>query len=197
MNTRRDFFRVAGLTTAAGGGAAFLAACGDDDDDENGPVEGVTPTERDIRLLNEALDLENTAIVAYTAGAALLKGEALAVGKQFLEHEQEHAEGLKQAIKDLGGTPNRPRRREEYLRQFPNLMSQEDVLRFAVDLENVAVEAYLDSLPKLSTGELRQTAAAIVSNEAEHISVLLGALNPGDPAAQVPDAFVTGVASTS
>ena len=55
------------------------------------------------------------------------------------------------------------------------------MLRFAVDLENTAVEAYLDAIPRLSSADLRQTAAAIVSNEAEHISVLLGALNPGDP----------------
>ena len=71
------------------------------------------------------------------------------------------------------------------------------MLRFAVDLENTVIEAYLDAIPKLSSPDLRQTGAAIVSNEAEHISVLLGALNPGDPAAQVPNAFVTGVASVS
>jgi rubrerythrin len=194
MTSRRDFFRLTGLT-AVGGSVLFVAACGDDDDENAPPM--ASPSERDVRILNSALDLENTAIAAYTAGAALLKGPVLKVGRQFLAHEREHAAGLTQAIKELGGTPNRPRRTEEYVRQFPNLMSQQDVLRFAVDLENTAVEAYLDAIPKLSSAELRQTGAAIVSNEAEHISVLLGALNPGDPAAQVPDAFVTGVASVA
>jgi rubrerythrin len=115
----------------------------------------------------------------------------LEVGKQFLEHEQEHAAGLTQAIKDLGGTPNEAKSEDEYAPMFADLASQEDVLRFAVDLENTAVAAYIDALPKLSSGELRQTAAAIVSNEAEHVSVLLGALE--EP--QVPDAFVTGEAA--
>jgi len=193
MTSRRDFFRVAGVTTA-GGGAVFLAACEDDDETGGG---GASSQERDVRILNSALGLEHTAVAAYTAGAALLKGPALKVGRQFLAHEKEHAAGLERAIRDLGGTPNRPRRGEEYRRQFPNLRSQRDVLRFAVDLENAAVEAYIDSIPRLSSPDLRQTAAAIASNEAEHVSVLLGALNPGDPAAQVPQAFVTGIASVS
>jgi len=191
MTSRRAFLRLAGVTTA--GGAAFLA-CGDDDEGVGGSVGS---QQRDVRILNSALDLEHTAIAAYTAAAPLLRGPALTLGRRFLLHEKEHAAALEQAIRDLGGTPNRPRRAEEYRRQLPNLRSQRDVLRFAVDLENAAVEAYIDLIPRLSSPDLRQTGAAIVSNEAEHISVLLGALNPGDPAAQVPQAFVTGIASVS
>ena len=48
------------------------------------------------------------------------------------------------------------------------------------------MDATLTTDPKL-----RGTAAAIVTNEAEHIAVLLGALG-ADPFGQVPDAFVTG-----
>jgi rubrerythrin len=62
------------------------------------------------------------------------------------------------------------------------------VLKFAVDLENTAIAAYIDALPKLGKGDLRATAAAIVSNEAEHVAVLLGALGRE----QVPGAFVFG-----
>lgn len=194
MTSRRGFFRLTGLTTV-GGGAVFIAACGGDKDEKAPPT--ASPAERDVRILNSALDLENTAIAAYSAGLKLLEGSLLETGRHFLAQEREHAAALTQAISDLGGTPNKPRRAEEYRRQFPNLRSRHDVLRFAVDLENTAVEAYIDAIPRLSTPELRQTGAAIVSNEAEHISVLRGALNPGDPAAQVPDAFVTGVASVS
>ncbi|MEA2191912.1 MAG: hypothetical protein QOI73_2033, partial [Solirubrobacteraceae bacterium] len=74
---------------------------------------------------------------------------------------------------------------------FPELRSQTDVLRFAVDLENTAIAAYIDALPKLGKGDLRATAAAIVSNEAEHVAVLLGALDED----QVPFAFVVGKAA--
>ena len=55
-------------------------------------------------------------------------------------------------------------------------------------IENRAIAAYLDALPKLSSPDLRATVASIVTTEAEHASVLLGAL--GRP--QVPSAFVVG-----
>ena len=71
---------------------------------------------------------------------------------------------------------------------FAGLRDQEDVLRFALDLSNTAVAAYSAALPTLRSPSLRQTAVAIMSTEAQHISVLLGLL--GEP--QVPDAFVTG-----
>jgi rubrerythrin len=188
--SRRDFFRLAGLATA-GGSVVFAAACGDDDDGGSataGIMENGAGGGRDVMILNAALDLENTAIAAYTAGAALLKGAVLETGKLFLAHEQEHAAGLAQAIRDLGGTPNKAKPSAAYAKGFPKLRSQNDVLRFAVDLENTAVAAYVDAIPKLSDPKLRQTAAAINTNEAEHISVLLGAL--GKP--PVPDAYVTG-----
>ena len=62
------------------------------------------------------------------------------------------------------------------------------MLRFALDLEQTAIAAYIDALPKLSNGDVRATAAAIITNEAEHAAVLLDALGR-DP---VPAAFVTG-----
>ena len=71
---------------------------------------------------------------------------------------------------------------------FPTLSSQQDVLVFANDLEHTAVKAYTNALPRLRSADLRATAAAIATNEAEHIAVLLGALGMD----QTPTAFVTG-----
>lgn len=188
MIHRREFFRLAGVS-GAGASAMFLAACGNGGD--AGAARSGTGTgseEADVAVLNSALDLENLAVAAYTAGAALLEGDAKVMGARFRDQEQEHADGLAQAIRDLGGTPNKPRHAEEYAPMFKDLKSQRDVLRFAVDLENTAVAAYIDALPKLSSGELRGTAAAIVTTEAEHVSVLRGALGQ-DPLAA---ALVTG-----
>jgi rubrerythrin len=183
--SRRRFFRMSGVSVA-GGSAMFLAACGGDDTDT--PATGPDESDAaDVEILNSALDLELMAVAAYKAGAMLLKGEVLAVGRQFLEHEQEHADGLATAIKDAGGRPNRSKPSYD----FPQLKSQTDVLRFAVDLENTAIAAYIDALPKLGKGDLRATASAIVANEAEHVAVLLGALGEQ----QVPDAFVVGKAA--
>ncbi|MBA3328347.1 MAG: ferritin-like domain-containing protein [Solirubrobacterales bacterium] len=181
--SRRRFFRASGVSLA-GGSAVFLAACTDDtklSQEEIGPDESDAA---DVELLNSALDLELMAVAAYKAGAARLKGDVLQVGKLFLQHEQEHADGLIAAIKDAGGKPNQARATYD----FPELRTQRDVLRFAIDLENTAIAAYIDLLPKLGEGDLRATAAAILSNEAEHVAVLLGALGEE----QVPDAFVVG-----
>jgi len=187
--SRRRFFALSGVSVASGS-AAFLAACGSEGQDSAGGsgqgdvTKAKSARETDVAILNTALDLEHMAVAAYTAGAPMLKGAALTAGKTFRAHEQEHADGLKNAIKDLGGKPNRANGSYD----FPTARNQNDVLNFAVDIENTAVAAYIDALPKLSMAELRGTASAIVTNEAEHIAVLLDALGE-DP---VPDAFVTG-----
>lgn len=180
--SRRRFFRASGVSLA-GGSAMFLAAC---TDDTKNPVKiGPDASDQaDVELLNAALDLELMVVAAYKAGAARLQGSALQIGKLFLEQEQEHADGLASAIKDADGTPNHAKSSYD----FPVLRSQADALRFAVDLENTAIAAYIDALPKLSDTDLRATAASIITNEAEHLSVLLDALGR-DP---VPSAFVTG-----
>lgn len=189
-HSRRRFFALSGVGVV-GGSAVFLTACGGGEEESSAGgagqsevTEAKSPRETDVQILNTAIDLEHMAVAAYTAGAKLLKGSALAAGKQFRDHEQEHADGLATAIKDLGGKANTPRRGYD----FPTLRSQADVLNFAIDIENTAIAAYIDALPKLATPELRATAAAIITNEAQHVAVLLGALGK-EP---VPDAFVAG-----
>lgn len=188
--SRRRFFRASGAT-AIGGSAVLIAACGDDQTGGagigGGRARAEGSEEADIEILNSALDLEHMAVAAYKAGASKLRGSVLDVAQQFLEQEQEHAQGLVAAIKDMGGTANRAKSSYD----FPELSGEQAVLRFAMRIENTAVAAYIDALPKLSDAELRATAASIVTNEAEHIAVLRGALGLN----RVPDAFVRGVAS--
>lgn len=184
--SRRRFFRRSGVIIGAGGTAAFLAACGDGA--TRSVVTGPDESDRaDVEILNGALDLELLAVAAYKAAAPRMRGRVLEIGKRFLEQEQEHADGLATAIEDVGGTPNRPKSSYD----FPRMRTQQDVLRFAVELENTAIAAYIDALPKFSQGELRATVASIVTNEAEHVAVLLDArgMQP------VPEAFVTGSSS--
>ncbi|MEA2220271.1 MAG: hypothetical protein QOJ35_2897 [Solirubrobacteraceae bacterium] len=182
--SRRRFFHISGVSVA-GGSAVFLAACGDDT--KSATVTGHDESDQaDVEILNSALDLELMAVAAYKAGAAHLRGDVLQLGQQVLEQEQAHADGLMSAITDAGGTPNKAK--SSYA--FPALRTQRDVLRFAVDIENTAIAAYIDALPKLGKGDLRATVASIVANEAEHVAILLGALGEQ----QVPGAFVFGTA---
>lgn len=185
--SRRRFFASSGVCIA-GGSAVFLAACSDDG---AGPGRAA-PTRKeadaaDVEILNGALDLELMAVEAYKAAAGTLTGDVLRIGKLFVEQEQEHADALAAAITEAGGTPNEAKSSYD----FPELRSQREALRFAVELENTAVAAYIDALPKLTSNTLRGAASAIVTNEAQHIAVLRGALG----LAPVPHAFVTGQAA--
>jgi rubrerythrin len=178
--SRRRLLGMAGV----GASAALLGACGDDTKSTNVQTLPDESDAADVELLNASLDLELMVVEAYKAGAGALRGSNLQIAKGFLEQEQAHADSLASAIRDAGGTPNRPKSSYD----FPRLRSQRAVLRFAIGLENTVIASYIDVLPKLSQGELRATTAAIVTCEAEHIAVLLGVL--GEP--QVPAAFVTG-----
>jgi rubrerythrin len=175
--SRRAFLRQAGVVTV-GSSAVFLAACGK----KKSSKPNEEAAKRDAEILNGALDLEHTAIAVYTAGAPLLKGDVLKLGRQFLSQEKEHADALETAIRDAGGRPNRPKPSYD----FPSVTDQAGTLKLATMIENVAIAAYLDAIPRLASGDLRATAASIVTSEAEHLSVLLGA--QGRP--QVPNAFV-------
>ncbi|MGI8593825.1 MAG: DUF4439 domain-containing protein [Solirubrobacteraceae bacterium] len=191
--SRRRLLELVGLGLA-GSSAALIAACGGDDKGGGGGGLGsTTPLEprgtaasRDVVVLNSALDLENMAVAAYRTVLPLLAGAALSAGKAFHEHEQEHADALAEAVRQLGGAPNKPSRGYD----FPRLAGQRAALSFAADVEGTAIAAYIDALPRLTSPDLRGTAAAIVTDEAEHLSVLSGAL--GRP--QAPRAFVTGKA---
>lgn len=185
--SRRRFLGVAGVGLA-GSSAALLAGCGDD---TKNPLVKTAPDESDaadVDLLNSVLDLELRSIAAYKAGAAHLRGPRLQFVQGFLEQEQEHADTLAKAIKDLEGVPNEARARYE----FAGLGSSErEVLRFASGFENEIIAAYIDLLPKLSPGAIRSTISGILTCEAEHVSVLAGALHER----RAPGAFVLGRAA--
>jgi rubrerythrin len=190
---RRELLASTGAVLG-GSAAALLAACGDGGGAPKAAGSPLAPTtqpeprgtagSRDVAVLNSALDLENMTIAAYEAALPRLRGSSRALARRLGEQEGAHADALAEAIRQLGGTPSKPK--PAY--SFPRLRSQSAALRFATGIENTAIAAYLDSLPRLSSPDLRGTAAAILTDEAEHLAVLLGAL--GRP--QLPEAFVTG-----
>jgi rubrerythrin len=175
------------LLATAGASAVLLGGCGDDTKNTNVQTAPDESDTADVELLNSMLDLELRAVAAYKTAAGGLRGGALQIAKGFLEQEQAHADALAQAIRDLKGLPNEPASSYD----FPALRSQRDVMRFAVGLEDNAIAAYIDVLPKLSPGEVRSKISAILTTEAEHLAVWRGEL--GEP--QAPAAFVVGRAA--
>jgi rubrerythrin len=169
---------------ALGAAAVLLASCGSSD---SPPSTGPRPGSG-AGLLNSILVLEHAAVAAYAAGAGLLRGEDRRYARQIGEQERDHVRRLEELIRGLGGTAARSRSRDEYARSFPLLHDGGDALRFARDLEERLVRAYLQALPKLPDTELRRAAAEIGADEGGHLAVIN--VLRGGPAA--PEAFVTG-----
>jgi bacterioferritin (cytochrome b1) len=184
---------LAAAAGAGGGAAAVVAACGGGGGSKE-VTETVSPEQAraDAAALNALLDLERTAVLAYTLGQRHLSGAALALARRFMAHERAHQQAVEAAIRKLGAHPTRARPERSYTSSFPPLRTAQDVLRFALDVENTQVSAYGDSLGTVVTPDLRATLLSILATEAEHMSVLLGELRQP----QAPQALVTGNAPT-
>lgn len=145
---------------------------------------GAHEVEKDVRILNSALNAEREAIAAYQVGAesGLLEKPVLDVAVQFQGHHKEHADLLATTIRELGGeagdTP-------EFDFPTDQLKNQTDVLKFAAGLERGAVSAYAGAIPLFDNRDLSKAAASILADEAMHWAILRQALGM-DP---VPGAF--------
>jgi bacterioferritin (cytochrome b1) len=182
---RRAFLRAAGVTTL-GGPAVLLAACGGGGATTTTP--GPTSAQSDVDILNNALNVENTAIAIYATAMKKLTGANLGLAKQFFTQEMAHADALGKAVQKLGGTPSLPQ--PSYAAAIGHPRTDADMLTLAETIETTAIAAYLDALPKLSDPTLRQTVAAIMTSDAEHLSVLRTSLK----LSPVPVPFVRGSA---
>jgi rubrerythrin len=160
------------------------------------PSATSAPSDGDAAILESAIGLEQIAVFAYQAAidSDLLEDGVVGVAELFRDQEQEHADGLITALESMGGTaPEPPTSVEDVDAAVPGLgdvESQEDVIRFAIELETAAVAAYYDAHQKLEDAALLQTGASIMANEGQHLVVLRQAVgeNPS------PAAFATGEA---
>jgi rubrerythrin len=148
----------------------------------------------DTTILMSAITLEHVAVIAYDTAIAsrLLSPTLLRVAQQFRAQEQQHANVLTTALKDLGGAPPPLPKGvadvDKIVKGLGDVKSQADVVNFAIELETAAVAAYYDAQPKLVEAKLMQTGASIMANEGQHLVVLRKAVHE-DP---VPNAFETG-----
>src|SRR5688572_24683694 len=140
----------------------------------------------DVRILNTALGAELEAIAAYQVGAesGLLQKPVLALALQFQGHHKEHADLLAKTVQTLGGKAVAAK--SKYNFPVEGLKTQADVLRFAAQLEQGAVSAYLGAVPLFGNRDLSKAAASILGDEAMHWAILRNALGENP----VPAAFV-------
>jgi rubrerythrin len=143
----------------------------------------------DAAVLRAAVTLENTAVAAYAAAirSGRLAPDVLAAAKLFKRQEQEHAAALSAALRKLGQTP--PTGTDaKVLAPLAKAGDQAAIVRFAIELETMAVAAYYDAAKKLRDAALLTTGVQIMADEGQHLAVLRAALGR-NPA---PNSFETG-----
>ena len=141
----------------------------------------------DVQILNTALGAELEAIAAYQLGAEskLLQKPVLDLAVTFQGHHKEHADLLAKTVEKLGGKPVAAKAKYNF--PVEQLKSQADVLKFAAQLEQGAVSAYLGAVPLFDNRDLSKAAASILGDEAMHWAILRQALGQ----VPVPSAFVS------
>ena len=180
--SRRAFLGESGLVLSASA-VALLAGCESlAAAQKNSDGTGAN----DIAILNTALGAEREAVAAYQLGAdsGLLESGIKAVALKFQGHHKAHADLLAATVSKLGGHPVEAKKKYDFPTE--NLKNQSDVLRFAAQLEQGAVSAYLGAVPVLGNRDLARAAASILGDEAMHWAILRNVLGD-DP---VPAAFV-------
>ena len=177
---RRAFLGRSGLLLS-GSAIALLAGC-----ESLAANQKKSDAGNDVAILNTALGAEREAVAAYQLGAdsGLLEPAVKALAVKFQGHHKAHADVLAATVSRLGGHPANEKSRYDF--PVDKLKSQADVLRFAAQLEQGAVSAYLGAVPAFDNRDLSKAAASILGDEAMHWAILRNALGE-DP---VPAAFV-------
>jgi rubrerythrin len=173
------------------GAPVFLAACGGDDTSTSSSSDEAS----DLKIVQNAQAMELAIVAGYTKVAALLDPKAAPLGQEILTQEKSHATGLATVVGDLGGKPAAPKSDAEYEQTLglAGLKNQAEALKFADDLENAAIFAYVGAVSRLTNGDLRGTFCSLATDEAEHASVVIGIQTGSDAAKQAPAAFVSGI----
>ena len=185
---RRRFMRLSGLAAVGG---AVLAACGSDDKkkSEGGAASETSATtaataaggnKTDQTIARTAASLEIFAVAVYDK--AIMNAAALKISDPiakaavlFKSQHDEHAKAFNAAAVQLGGQPYNepnPTAAKAFEAQIAALKTEQDVLKFAFALEQIAAQTYQGVGMKLSTPMLRQTAMTVGGVEARHMAIL-------------------------
>lgn len=195
--TRREL--AAGMVAAIGG-AAGLAVTG------SAPAAAaVLPPQTEPEVLANVLMIERLMLLGYRrvlGSGRLTPGVAKTVGG-MLAHEVQHLAAIASRAAAVGlAAPTSPLDLEtaeklmaKYyvtgsLRALPK--SEGGCLVLLVDLESVAEGAYFNGLRDVHKPDLIGLSAEIMSCEAQHWTVLMELLNPGEIVKAVPWPFVLG-----
>jgi rubrerythrin len=141
--------------------------------------------------LTSSLEVVQATVVSYTAIAngELLRSNAETTLRAFLDHENQHAQALGDALDQKGAKQPAPPTRAQ-IPGLASLRSQQQALEFAIGLERRAIATYYKATETLSDANALKTLATIMGCDGQHLTVLRQLA--GRPA--VPRAFETGQA---
>jgi rubrerythrin len=177
--SRKRFLTMMGGAGAAGAFAVFLAACGDEDDEGaasssntmNESTGGGKPTAGDLAIVQYALTLEHLETDFYNAvlDSGVVRNKQLGeTAKLIRDAEQAHVDTLMGVVKDLGGTPERPKTNFDAVLEGGEMK----VLETAAVVENLGAAAYLGQAARIKSKDILAAALSIHSIEARHAAAL-------------------------
>ena len=189
---RRRFMNLSGLALVGG---AVLAACGSDKKKDNGATattEATTATtaaggnKTDQTIARTAASLENFAVAVYdkaimNAAALKISDPVAKAAVLFKSQHEEHAKAFNAAATQLGGSPYtdpNPTAAKAFESTIAALKTEQDVLKLAFGLEQIAAQTYQGVGMKLSTPMLRQTSMTVGGVEARHMAILAHFITP-------------------
>jgi rubrerythrin len=174
-SSRKRFLKMMGGAGAASAFAIFLAACGEDEKKSSGASSG-TKTEKmgsaqDLEIVQYALTLEYIEADFYNAvlDAGVIKDKKIGEAATLIrDNEQEHVDALAAVVKQLGGTPKKPKT------TFTSVIEggPKKVLQTAAEVENLGAAAYLGQAGRIKSKEILASALAIHSVEGRHAALL-------------------------
>lgn len=132
------------------------------------------PSQADMDIIKGAIGLEQKAQAAYAAGAAsgLLDKATVDLATKIASQHAEHEKADTAILVKMGGTA--PAKPASF--NFPAFKTGEDILKYALSLEEEAANAYFDSIKKLTDRSLVLAVNSIQNTEAQHVAILRAAL---------------------
>ena len=175
-SSRKSFLKLVGGAGAASAFAVFLAACGGGDEESTAAESQATkemnkPGGDDLAIVQYALTLEHLETDFYNAviDSGVVKNRALGeTAKLIRDAEQAHVDTLTGVVKDLGGTPKRPKTTFDAVLEG----GEKKVLETAAAVENLGAAAYLGQAGRIRSKEILAAALSIHSVEARHAAAL-------------------------
>jgi hypothetical protein len=170
----------------AGALASALTACGPPSDAKIDAESRHEATD-DVEILAGARDVIDEAIAAYGAALPRLAGNTRALATRMLEQERTHAAIVTRLLAQTGPTHPGAAGRSAPAPAPLSPRTSRAALGLLVAAEQRTIGYWIDALPKLSSG-LRAVPAQMVTNDAEHLALLRGALG----VRALPDPLVEG-----